>query len=82
MLERAVINASGPKLRLVDELKRANKDITLAYRVLADIEREYVVRVLEQINWKVSSQNSVSEILDFDRSTLRASMRMLKIQNN
>lgn len=80
VLERAVINTSGPKLRLVDELKRPNKDLTLADQTLADMEREYIIQVLEQTNWKVSGKDSASEILGLDRSTLRARMRKLKIQ--
>ena len=32
VLERAVINSSGPKLHLVDELKRPYKDLTTAQK--------------------------------------------------
>jgi chemotaxis protein methyltransferase CheR len=39
VLDRAVINSSGPKLRLVDELKRPNKALSQADRALADVER-------------------------------------------
>jgi len=80
VLERAVINSSGPKMRLVDELKKPGKDVTKADRTLADVEREYIVRVLEQTHWKVSGHNSAAEILGLDRSTLRARMRKLGIQ--
>jgi chemotaxis protein methyltransferase CheR len=80
VLERAVINSSGPKLRLVDELKKPDKDLTKANRTLEDVEREYIVRVLEQTQWKVSGKNSAAEILGLDRSTLRARMRKLGIQ--
>jgi PAS domain S-box-containing protein len=79
VLERAVINSSGPKLHLVDELKRPNKELTTANRTLADVEREYMLRVLEQTHWKVSGNNSAAEILGLDRSTLRARMRKLDI---
>ena len=79
VLERAVINSSGPKLHLVDELKKPNKELTQANRTLADVEREYILRVLEQTHWKVSGNNSASEILGLDRSTLRARMRKLDI---
>ncbi len=79
VLERAVINSSGPKLHLVDELKKPNKDLTKAKQTLADVEREYILRVLEQTRWKVSGNNSASEILGLDRSTLRARMRKLNI---
>ena len=79
VLERAVINSSGPKLHLVDELKKPYKDLTQANQTLDDVEREYILRVLEQAHWKVSGNNSASEILGLDRSTLRARMRKLDI---
>jgi chemotaxis protein methyltransferase CheR len=79
VLERAVINSSGPKLHLVDELKRPNKALTPANRSLADVEREYILQVLEQTHWKVSGNNSAAEILGLNRSTLRARMRKLDI---
>jgi PAS domain S-box-containing protein len=80
VLERAVINSSGPKLHLVDELKKPPKDLTTAKKTLNEVERDYIVRVLEQTNWKVSGQNGASEILGLDRSTLRARMRKLGIR--
>jgi PAS domain S-box-containing protein len=80
VLERAVINSSGPKLHLVDELKKPGKDLTEANRSLADVERAYIVRVLEQTHWKVSGKNSAAAILGLNRSTLRARMRKLDIR--
>jgi chemotaxis protein methyltransferase CheR len=80
VLERAVINSSGPKLRLIDDLKKPAKDLTKADRPLADVERDYIVQVLEQTHWKVSGKNSAAEILGLERSTLRARMRKLGIQ--
>ena len=79
VLERAVINSSGPKLHLVDELKKPNKDLTMATKTLDDVERDYIVKVLEQTQWKVSGENGAAEILGLDRSTLRARMRKLDI---
>ncbi len=80
VLERAVINSSGPKLHLVDELKKPSKDSTEANRSLADVERAHIVRVLEQTQWKVSGENSAAEILGLNRSTLRARIRKLDIR--
>jgi len=79
VLERAVISSSGPKLHLVDELQKQHKDLTTAKKTLNEIERDYIVRVLEQTHWKVSGKNGASEILGLDRSTLRARMRKLGI---
>ena len=80
ILERAVIGSSGPKLHLVDELKQPHKALPKANRTLANMEREYIVEVLEQARWKVSGKNSAAEILGLDRSTLRARMRKLGIE--
>jgi chemotaxis protein methyltransferase CheR len=82
VLERAVINSSGPKLHLVDELKKPEKGFAEANRTLEDVERQYIVRVLEQTDWKVSGKNSAAEILGLDRSTLRARMRKLGIRKS
>jgi transcriptional regulator with GAF, ATPase, and Fis domain len=82
VLERAVISSSGPKLRLVDELKKPHKEFTRSSRTMEDVEREYITQVLEQVQWKVSGQNSASEILGLERSTLRARMRKLNIRKS
>ncbi|MFC1515210.1 sigma-54 interaction domain-containing protein [Thermodesulfobacteriota bacterium] len=80
VLERAVISSSGPKLRLVDELKKPHKDLIRSERTLDDVEREHIIQVLEQVQWKVSGKNSAAEILGLNRSTLRARMRKLNIR--
>ena len=77
---RAVINSSGPKLHLVDELQKPHKNLTTAKKTLNEVERDYIVRVLEQTHWKVSGQNGAVEILGLDRNTLRARIRKLGIQ--
>ena len=80
VLERAIINSSGPKLRLVDELKKQDKDLTSTKKTLEQVERDHIVRVLEQTNWKVSGQDGAAEILGLNRSTLRARIRKLGIR--
>ena len=80
VLERAVINSSGPKLRLVDELKKPHQDVAKSEQTLENVERDYIKRVLEQSGWKVSGKNSAAEILGLDRSTLRARMRKFNIR--
>jgi chemotaxis protein methyltransferase CheR len=80
VIERAVINSPGSKLRLADDLKSPHQELAGSEGTLADVEREYIVRVLEQVQWKVSGRNSAAEILNIDRSTLRARMRKLRIR--
>ena len=79
VLERAVINSSGPKLHLVDELKKPHRDLTTTQKTLEEVERDHMVRVLEQTNWKVSGKDGAAEILGLNRSTLRARIRKLDI---
>ena len=79
VLERAVINSSSSKLRLADELKKTPKDMTATTKTMEAVEREYILQVLEQTQWKVSGKDSAAEVLGLDRSTLRARMRKLRI---
>ena len=80
VIERAVINSSGPKLRLIDELKTPPRDLSTSKSSLAAVERDYILQVLEQTNWKISGRNGASEIFGLDRSTLRARMSKLNIE--
>jgi len=79
VLERAVINSSGSKLHLVDELKKPQKDLSTTQKTMEVVEHEHIVRILEQTQWKVSGKNGAAEILGLNRSTLRARMRKLGI---
>jgi len=80
VLERAVINSPGPKLRLADELKKPVKNLSIGQKTLESVDRDHIIRVLEQTGWKISGKNSAAEILGLKRSTLRARMRKLNIQ--
>jgi len=80
VLERGVINSSGPKLRLVDDLKVQQKDLLTSQKTLETVERDHIVRILEQTQWKVSGKNGAAEILGLNRSTLRARMRKFDIR--
>jgi chemotaxis protein methyltransferase CheR len=75
-----VINSSGPKLRLVDELKKPIKGLSASKITLEDVERDHIIRILEQTQWKVSGKNGAAEILGLNRSTLRARMRKFDIR--
>jgi chemotaxis protein methyltransferase CheR len=80
VLERAVINSSGPKLRLVDELKKPFKYLNTNPKTLDAVERDHIVQTLEHTHWKIGGKNSAAEILGLDRSTLRGRMRKLNIK--
>ena len=80
VIERAVINASENKLRLMDNLDNPLKDLKAAPKTLETVERDHIVRILEDTRWKVAGKNGASEILGLNPSTLRARMRKLGIR--
>lgn len=79
ILERALINSSGPKLRLTDDLEKSYRHLSKDLKTLEAVERDHIIRALEQTRWKVSGKNSAAQILGLNRSTLRARMRKLGI---
>ncbi len=81
IIERAVINTLGNRLQLADGLETVREEIAgNHFKPLCDMEREYIIRVLDETNWKVSGKNSAAEILEIDRSTLRGRMKKLGIR--
>ncbi|MBW2328791.1 MAG: sigma 54-interacting transcriptional regulator [Deltaproteobacteria bacterium] len=81
VIERAVINSTGNRLQLVDELD-PQKEMESTFKSMEEVERDHIIQVLEQTNWKVSGQNSAAEILKLNRSTLRARMKKLHINKS
>ncbi|HHO47001.1 MAG TPA: PAS domain S-box protein [Desulfobacteraceae bacterium] len=80
VIERAVVNTTGSSLRLPDGLREVRNGMNNEFRPLRDMEREYILKVLDKTGWKVSGANSAAEILGMDRSTLRARMKKLGIR--
>jgi len=75
------VNSPGPTLHLADELRRQPlMDLNASKKTLEEVERDYILRILEETRWKVGGKNSASEILGLNRSTLRARMRKLDIR--
>lgn len=60
--QRAVVNSSENKLRLMDNLVKSQKELTTAPKILETVERGHIVRVLEQSQLKISGKNSVAKI--------------------
>lgn len=79
VIERAVISTSGNELHLMDDLCTPQKQMESAFKSMDEMERDYIIQVLDQCNWKVSGQNSAAELLKLNRSTLRARMKKLNI---
>ena len=80
VIERAVITTTGSSLSLSDALLPSPTEKQLEFKMLAEVERNYILEVLEETNWKVSGKNSAAEILGLKRSTLRSKMDKLDIR--
>jgi len=82
VIERAVINTSGSELELAENLMTPLAQDLVANRIkgLEEVEREYIVRVLEECSWKIEGVDGAARALNLNPSTLRGRMRKLSIQ--
>ena len=77
VLEHAAIVTSGDTVRvpvLGDDAAAAPTPQTLA-----DVEREYILRVLERTGWRIKGPNGAAQALGLNRGTLYGRMRKLGI---
>ena len=81
VIERAVILSEGSELEPIDWLSqpggKAGSGKTLT---LEEMERQHIVDVLEQTNWRVSGEKGAAKILGLNPTTLEARMKKLGIQ--
>jgi len=86
VIERAVINAQNTTLWIelpktstltVDEHKTLEVD---EYKTLEEVERDYVLRILEKTEWRIAGPNGAALILGINSSTLRSRMQKLDIK--
>ena len=90
VIERAVIISTGPALQVdlgdlklsksaspVEKLSRAGSTNGGLRDVLAETEREQVLKALEQCNWILAGPNGAAAFLGMNRSTLRLRMQKL-----
>ena len=78
-IERSVISTSGSEFQLLDKLTQELDTSPESFKPLRTMERDYIIKVLNKTDWKVSGKNSAAEILRIDRGTLRAKMKKLDI---
>ena len=80
VIERAVINSSGSKLRLADDLAGPTGGRTsTALKSLQEIEKDHILQVLRRTHWRIDGAKGAAVILDLNPSTLRSRMRKLGI---
>lgn len=81
VIERAVILSEGPELEPIDWLSPSdNKSGVAKTLTLEEMERQHILDVLEQTNWRVSGDKGAAKILGLNATTLEARMKKLRIE--
>jgi len=79
IIEREVILSHSKTLRIQQKFSKANGTSISANKPLAEIEKSYIIEVLNECNWRIGGKNGAAKILDLPDSTLRSRMKKLKI---
>jgi len=77
-VESALITAQGN--RLTFELPQIADTALSDFKPFEELEREYILQVLEARNWKVGGENSAASTLGMHVNTLRGRMKKLGIK--
>jgi PAS domain S-box-containing protein len=81
VIERAVILSEGSELEPIEWLSQPNGKAGAAKtQTLEEIERQHIVDVLDQTNWRVSGEKGAAKILGLNPTTLEARMKKLGIE--
>ncbi|HKR11750.1 MAG TPA: ABC transporter substrate binding protein [Pyrinomonadaceae bacterium] len=81
VVERALVTASGSVLHVVEQFEHP-KDAPDLAMTLEEIERDHIIRVLDQTSWRVEGPSGAARILGLNPSTLRTRMGKLGIQKS
>jgi len=79
IIERAVILSTSSTLS-VEQLQTPDYATEEKLQSLADHERDYIEKVLEQTYWRIDGPKGAARILEMHPETLRSRMRKLRIQ--
>jgi PAS domain S-box-containing protein len=81
VVERAVINTTGSVLRVVDNFEKAQvAELSQTNKTLEEMEKEYIIRILENTGWRIEGHKGAARVLGLNPSTLRTRMSKLGIQ--
>ena len=81
VIERALIMSGGALLDGSDLFSSAERvEAVPSVTTLEDMERAYILRVLEGVGWQIEGERGAARILGLNPSTLRGRMRKLGIR--
>jgi len=76
--ERAIINLRGTVLKIQEDFRiREAETLATSVKTLDDNERDHILRVLEDLDWRIGGPGGAAIVLGINPSTLRT--RMLKL---
>ena len=78
VIERAVIVSSGDTLQV--EMPMADALLAHTGRKLEEVERDHILKVLEQTNWRISGEHGAALLLGLHPNTLRSRMEKMGIK--
>jgi DNA-binding NtrC family response regulator len=82
VIERAVILSPDQTLQ-ISELQNPQSnfsDDVITLKLLADMEKAYIINVLEITSWKISGERGAASVLEMHPNTLRSRMSKLGIR--
>lgn len=84
VLERSVIHSSNGIINHIQTTNRKRNKIQNEFKIvsLEEMERQYIKKILEMCNWKISGKNSASEILEIKANTLRSRMERIGVMKS
>jgi transcriptional regulator of acetoin/glycerol metabolism len=77
-IEGAMITSQGKKLNF--ELPNIADTAFSDFKSFEEMERDYILRVLEAKNWRIGGEDSAASTLGMHVNTLRGRMKKLGIQ--
>ena len=86
VIQRAIISSTGPILDLADRLQAPGVDnptprvLSHSIAELKSVERDHILSVLDEADWKISGTDGAASRLGIPPSTLRSKMKKLSIQ--
>jgi len=80
VIERAVIHTPANVLQIVDRFEQPTLAVATPTQTLEEVEREYIVRTLENTGWRIEGPFGAAKILGVNPSTLRTRMAKFGIQ--
>jgi len=78
MVESALIIGRGDKLKF--NIPKTQENRTRDFKPFEEMERDYILQVLREMNWKVQGANSAASVLEMNPNTLRARLKKLGIK--